>query len=185
MKRISRIYLPLLAIIGLLVATASCKKEMNAETQRHIDNNTAFAEYEKNSEYRKVSMDGISGHVMMKWNKLGDGELYPISTSRVDVHYIMKSLIRDQVIEDNFQTETPTRLTIYRSETDRTIYGLAVALQNMVVGDECEVIIPWYMGFGSVGKAATATTAAVPSYTALRITIRLEGIVPEGDKASL
>ena len=53
----------------------------------------------------------------------------------------------------------------------------------MVIGDECEFIVPWYLAYGSKGvPASSANLVPIPSYSALRFIVKLSGIIPEEDK---
>ena len=58
--------------------------------------------------------------------------------------------------------------------------GFRIALQNMVIGDECEFIVPWYLAYGEKGVPASgANLVAIPTYSALRFIVKLSGIIPE------
>ena len=48
----------------------------------------------------------------------------------------------------------------------------------MVVGDEAEIIIPWYLAYGDKG------TKGINPYTALKFRIKLEEIIPESQRSA-
>lgn len=169
-----------LVLITATLLFSSCQKNPKEETQRRYDNEVAFNAYADSTHFQKRSVDGTTGYVYMRWIQEGTGTEHPIATSRVEVHYKTYRLLNNIYVDGNYSSEKPTRITLYRNEKDKTIDGFRIALQNMVVGDECEFIVPWYLAYGSKGVPATSINqTAIPTYSALRFIVKLEGIIPE------
>lgn len=152
---------------------ASCQDTPSVTDQWRAQNEQAFATYEKNKEYTKVTIDGFGPHVMMKWLKRGEGKEYPIETSRVKIHYEVSLLTGSNVIDGNYNQEAPTFFSINRGGKAFVITGLRIALQNMVIGDEAEIAIPWYLAYGE------RELMGIRAYSALLYKVRLDDIVPE------
>ncbi len=155
----------------------SCQSKIDSTEQWRRRNEKAFSDYENNSKYKKVTTDGSLPYVFVKWIKKGEGKEHPIETSRVVVHYAMYLLIptstKETPVDGNFDQEKGLRLSLNRGGTNKAITGVQIAMQNMVVGDHAEVIIPWYLAYGA------KSTSGVPAYSALRYEVRLDEIIPE------
>ena len=165
----------LLALFVLL--PAGCNTALSSSDQWRLQNEAAFLKYEKDEEYTKVTIDGLSPFVMMKWLQRGSGKEYPIETSRVKLHYRYYSLVGNtELVDGNYNQESSSIFTINRGTAAQVIVGLRIALQNMVVGDEAEIIIPWYLAYGE--KASQG----LRPYSALRYVVRLDGIVAEAEE---
>lgn len=172
-----------LMLVNIFLVFSSCEKRPNEEKQRRHDNEVAFNAYADSTNFKKVSVDGSTAYVYMRWITNGTGTEHPIATSRVEVHYQTYRLVGNIMVDGNYNSEKPARITLYRNEKDKSITGFRIALQNMVIGDECEFIVPWYLAYGSKGvPASSANLVAIPSYSALRFIVKLSGIIPEEDK---
>lgn len=169
---ISVILFVLLAFLG-----SSCKQELDDLSSWRLQNENAFKSYEKQEGYKKVTIDGFAPFVYVKWLEEGtrnDQSIYPIETSRVIVHYQLSRLVGDtSIIESNYDNEAGTLFTLNRGSSEQIIMGLRIALQSMVVNDEAEVIIPWYLAYGQNGSKI------IKPYTALKFRVRLDEIIPE------
>jgi FKBP-type peptidyl-prolyl cis-trans isomerases 1 len=167
-------------VLGLLslVLLSSCEGTIDNVTQWRINNESAFKEYASKEDYKRVSMDGTSAYVYMKWLTHGGGKEYPIETSRIRCHYEMRLLVSDKIIDGNLGSERPAELTINRGPKQKLIEGARIGLQQMVVGDEAEIIIPWYLAYGDKG------TKGINPYTALKFRIKLEEIIPESQRSA-
>ena len=178
-----RIY-PILIAVATLMATLlpACQKSVDSTEEWRRRNEKAFADYESKSDYQKVTTDGSMPYVFMKTKTKGTGTEHPISTSRVIIHYAMYLLVPTSstgtaTLDGNFDHEQGLRLSLKRGEKERAIAGVQIELQNMVVGDHTEVIIPWYLAYGA--KSSPSQTSTIPAYSALRYEVRLDSIVPE------
>ena len=152
----------------------SCQQQVDVAKQWRQQNEEAFASYEENPEWEKVSLPGLENYVMMKWSTHGTGTDYPIETSRVKIHQEIHRIVGSNTfLGGNFDQEIPITVTLNRNESEQVIIGLRIALQNMVVGDEAQVVIPWYLAYGEVQQGN------ITPYTALRYVLRLDEIIPE------
>ncbi|MGI6242717.1 MAG: FKBP-type peptidyl-prolyl cis-trans isomerase [Prevotella sp.] len=111
----------------------------------------------------------------------GTGTGCPLYTDSVLVHYTGR-LMESPSYPDGYQfdssmgssTSTETAVPaqfLVSSLTD----GFATAVQNMHIGDEWEVYIPWTLGYGSVG------TTMIPAYSVLVFTIKLQAYYRAGE----
>lgn len=161
------------SLIALFAFTA-CQERYNATEEWRRENEKAFEDFASNKEYEAVSIDGSTAFVYMKYLKHGTGTVNPIETSRIQIHYSCAYLAGNKAeIDSNFDSEKPATMAIHRGGANDCILGVRIALQNMVVGDETEVIIPWFLGYGS------STTSSVRGYSALRFHLQLDSIIPE------
>ena len=87
--------------------------------------------------------------------------LKPLYTSTVNVTYNGRL--------DNHTTHSDEGTTDFL--VNNMIVGWIWMLQNMVVGEEVEVIIPWQLGYGAAGNGA-----AIPPYSTLVFEIKLNSI---------
>lgn len=168
--------LPLFFVGMLALSTllSSCQKRVDTTLEWRRENEKAFEDYAQKSDYQKVSTDGLYPFIYMRWMERGEGKEYPIETSRVLVHYECYLLAGSQTLQDgNFDQEKSMRLTINRGTTDQTVKGFQIALQNMVVGDYAEAIVPWHLAYGTTAKGS------IQAYSGLRFQIRLDSIIPE------
>lgn len=158
----------------LSISFSSCQKKIDAVEEWRRENENAFNSYANNKDFSKQSTDGFLPYIYMKWIEKGKGKEHPIETSRVLVHYECYLLAGSKAfIEGNFDQEKSQRLTLNRGKEGSSIVGVQVALQNMVEGDYTEVIIPWYLAYGSKQEGN------IQPYSSLRFLIRLDKIIPE------
>lgn len=76
--------------------------------------------------------------------------LKPISTSTCDVKY--HGRLYDNTAFDSSYLSTSPADSVYRAYLPNMISGWSIAMQNMHVGDSCEVIIPYSLGYGSASQ---------------------------------
>lgn len=113
------------------------------------------------------------GFVLMHWfNDRAEtaGNLIPLYTSTVNVIYEGYTK-DDEMFDSSKSVNLYGRTGVQQLAVNRTIQGWAAAMERMHVGDTCEIIVPYAMGYGS-----TASTNLLP-YTALRFNLRLTDIV--------
>lgn len=171
-KTITYLCVSLLSWVMLALLT-SCQESVDASTQWRMNNESSFREYEGKENYKKVSLEGSTAYVYMKWLTHGTGTEYPIATSRIECHYEARLLVNDYLFDGNYASERPATFSIYRDASHMLIEGVRIGLQNMVVGDEAEIIIPWYLAYGAKGAPS------VNPYSALKFKMRLDRIIPE------
>lgn len=165
----------IIAAVWCLCGLTSCQERYNPTEEWRRENEKAFADFASNTDFKTVTVDGSTAFVYMRYITHGKGTTNPIETSRVELHYSYAYLSGNKAqIDGNFDSEKPATVPLNREGADNNcVLGLRIALQNMVVGDETEVIIPWYLGYGS--KA----TNSVRAYSALRYHLKLDSIIPE------
>ena len=163
--------------LGLLtlVALPSCNDAIDTQQQRRENNEKVFRTFKGREGYSPVSIPGIYGSnfVYMKYTTRGKGKEKPAATDNVRCEYT--GYLTTEWVEDSTQARpfdsntsqtliTPARVNTY-------ITGFAIALQNMVVGDAAEVVIPWYLGYGG------QTVGGITSYSSLFFKLKLVEIV--------
>ncbi len=163
----------LLSSLILLVLT-SCEKKRDYLKESQIKNEEAFLSYAENSEFEKVSLPGLDGdtYIYMKWLKDNNGVAkhqgeHPRQTDLVKIHYqafvlTQKKNNKDaQAFDSNMNKTVVHWAPILRVQKDNNQpLGLAIALQNMAVGDKVEVIIPWYLSLPMISKKFSELTVA-------------------------
>lgn len=98
--------------------------------------------------------------------RLTEGNLSPYTTSQVTVKY--KGQLYNGSI---FDSTTATGSDMTRTfAVNGLINGWQIALTDMRVGDTCEIIIPYWQAYGSVGSNA------ISPYSNLRFNMRLVDI---------
>lgn len=161
----------------LFLASVGCSKTIDTSLERRERNEKAFAEYASKEGYSKQSLPGMIGKdafVYMQWIARGSetGE-YPKASDLVQMHYRGTFLTSGGQFDSNFDREANTLepMRVYS-----LVPGMAIALQNMRVGDHVRVVIPWYLGYGAVDRQI------IPSYSALLFEVKLNKII--GDAVS-
>lgn len=100
--------------------------------------------------------------------RLTEGKLSPLFTSTVDVKYIGR-LYDDEPFDSSYLRQEPAD-SVYRTACNKVIQGWTIALEDMRVGDTCEVLIPYQQGYGA------ANSGIIKPYSALKFGIKLVGI---------
>lgn len=167
-----------LVMLLSLLLLASCEDPIDATTQWRINNESSFKEYASKEDYKKASIPGSSAYVYMKWLAHGEGKEYPIETSRIKCHYEMRMLVGNKVVDGNYGSERSAEFTINRGPKKQLVEGARIGLQQMVVGDEAEIIIPWYLAYGE------RRTEEISPYSALKFRVKLEEIIPETQRVA-
>lgn len=179
MKNILLAILAFLAI--LLVACSDDAKDTWEDYEEWRNLNTQWLEEQaqrKNPDgtpyYQKVvDPDNSLGYVLMHYfndRAETEGNLTPMSTSRVNVRYHL-SLYNDVPV-DSSDLQTANGPGIFQTILNSNIIkGWIVAVCEMRVGDTAEVLMPFNMAYGMSGNTA------VPPYSSLRFNIRLVDIV--------
>lgn len=119
--------------------------------------------------YVKVIPDYNRGnYVLMRWyndQEETKGNLRPYFTSTVDVKY--KGRLYDDV---PFDSSYLLADSTFQTRLGNVIEGWQIALQQMRVGDSCEVIIPYQVGYGSTGSGK------IPPFSVLKFDMKLKNI---------
>lgn len=101
--------------------------------------------------------------------KLTEGNLSPLYTSTVDVKY-KGSLYNDVPFDSSYTNTAAYGDSLYRTQCNQVIQGWTVALEDMRVGDSCEVIIPYSLAYGA------QNSGLIKPYSALKFHIKLVDI---------
>lgn len=175
--KLSKAILTIALTLGLGLGVTSCNEDIDRGRVYRSENEQAFLSYKDKEGYQKVSLPGLHGdsYVYAKWTKKGGGTIKPKLTDRVRIRYRSYLLTewngsnRQGLIYSNYTEENPKSQNIATE-----IEGVRIALQNMVVGDEVTVIIPWYLGLGGTGQIKDG--AAIQAYTSLLYQLELLSI---------
>jgi FKBP-type peptidyl-prolyl cis-trans isomerase len=145
----------------LFLLFTACNDSNETNTQWKQNNQQAYEDVEKNSEWLSVtsSSGGPTGvyYKVLPNEGVEKGTEHPIQTAAVTVNYTGK-----------YYTET-----IFDSgvgavfSVNGVVRGFGVALQNMVVGDKWNVCIPYHLGYGA------AAYSSIPAYTTLYFEVEL------------
>ena len=98
--------------------------------------------------------------------RLTAGNLKPLITSHVSVKY--KGELYNGTVFDSTTTSTADSVRTFL--LSGTIIGWQVALTDMHVGDSCEIILPYTVGYGTTGSLSTNP------YSTLKFGIKLVDI---------
>lgn len=97
------------------------------------------------------------------------GNLVPLYTSVVDVIYEGYDLNGD-MFDSSKSTNIYGRTGVQRFACNNTIQGWSIAMENMHVGDTCEIVVPYQVAYGS------SVTGSLMPYSTLRFNLRLYDI---------
>lgn len=160
----SRIYILALGLLMPFLLT-SCLDDDDDNSWRD-DNEKFYEKLTKNSEYERVNIPGATDGVLYKELQKGEGAEYPEYTGQVKIRY--KGFFYNGSVFDKGTTasDDPETTTNWYNVND-FIYGFAIALQGMVVGDKWEVWVPWPLGYGD------SYSGNIPGYSTLGFEIEL------------
>lgn len=174
--------LPLFFIFSILFTFVSCNLD-NGEWDKYEDwrkiNENWFVEQQNRIDdngskyYTTLSPDwDITQSVLIHYfndRKLTEGNLSPLYTSTVDVKY-KGYLYNGEPFDSSYTKTAAYGDSIYRVQCNQVIQGWIVALEDMRVGDSCEVVIPHSMAYGA------QESGIIKPYSALRFHIKLVDI---------
>ncbi len=180
MKKFPLLFLILLIAVPVLLPGCSDDDNASLESYREwIKENSDWIktlEYKRDEAgdplYEKVIPDYNNGtYILMRW--LTDREatrdnLTPYWTSTVDVKYYGE-LCDGTPFDSSYLSVSPAD-SIFRTRLNTVIQGWSIALQQMHVGDSCEVIIPFDAAYGISGSGS------IPPYSNLKFGIKLVDI---------
>lgn len=166
-------------LIGTSVIASSCGDDGNTWTDyaewRNANNEWYLAQKDRKNQdgtpyFKELnpSWYPASGVLIHYFNDrtLTEGNLSPMITSRVSVKY--KGSFYNGVVFDS--TSVATADTMRTFSLQGVVPGWRVALTDMRVGDTCEVILPYTMGYGAQGQSG------ISPYSTLKFGIKLVDI---------
>ena len=112
---------------------------------------------------KEPGVQSLGGGLLYKVLRAGNGT-QPTSTSMVTVDYEGK-LIDGTIFDSSYQRGEPASFPV-----SGVVAGWQIALKAMHVGDEWEVYIPQYLGYGENG------TNNIPPYSTLIFKISLKSV---------
>lgn len=137
----------------------------NEQAARTNDDGSAY--------YSKLTPDwDTSQYVLIHYfndRNLTEGNLSPLYTSTIDVKY-KGELYNGEAFDSSYTISASYGDSIYRVQCQKVIQGWVVALEDMRVGDSCEVVIPYGLGYGSQGLGV------IKPYSVLKFGIKLVDI---------
>lgn len=164
------------ALIAMTITISSCGDDGNEWTEYADWRNTNIKWYLEQKD--SVDADGKpyftelnpiwspnSGVLIHYFNNRAqtEGNLSPLATSTVSVKY--KGTLYDGSVFDS--TTVASADSIRTFGLTSLIPGWKIALQDMRVGDTCDVIIPYTMGYGISGNGS------ISPYSSLKFGIKL------------
>lgn len=169
----------IICLIGISTIVASCGDSGNSWTEYSEWRNANIEWYLAQKE--RKNPDGTpyftelnpswyqnSGVLIHYFNnrKLTEGNLSPLVTSQIAVKY--KGQLYNGSVFDS--TSTTTADSVRTFALSGTVIGWKVALTDMRVGDTCEVVLPYTMGYGAAGNTS------ISPYSSLKFGIKLVDI---------
>ena len=123
-----------------------------------------------------VNLMDVNDKIYCKVLEEGDGDVTPVFTDYVSVHYRGKLIplydgseyVFDQSYQGELNPEVAVPVTLTLSEV---ITGWTTALQQMKIGDRWELYIPSDLGYGDSGNTG------IPGFSTLIFDVALAGII--------
>lgn len=174
LSQITALTLSLCALLGLSTLT-SCNETVDNRLIERANSERNFKSFADSTGYTKLSLNTIQGDNFVYVKQLNnirptEGARKPLQTDRVSVHYRYYEL---SSWVGQKQAPLPFRDNYDRPHLNPTplmqeIPGIGLVLQQMVVGQEVGVAIPWQL---------SSSGALIGSpYSALYVTLKLSGI---------
>lgn len=95
--------------------------------------------------------------------------LSPLMTSTCDVIYCGR-YYNDTIFDSSYNLTASYGDSIFRCKPSETIDGWQIALNDMHIGDSCEIVVPYTQAYGTYGNGS------IPPYSALKFNMKLAGI---------
>lgn len=176
---------PLILLFTVLIAMTSCMEEKENTWEEQLRWREANLTW-LGEQAERTNADGTPYYtkVVPEWDKnayvlvhyfndrsLTQGNLSPMYTSTVDVKY-KGELYNGAAFDSSYNNVPPTYPadSIYRTRLGGVISGWQIVLQDMRVGDTCEVVIPYQYAYG------TTLSGSIPAYSVLSFGIKLVDI---------
>ncbi len=174
--------LPIFIIAALFVLAAACKSDEETTWDEYKDWREMNEVWIQEQSLR-VNSDGTPyfQRLSPKWDPkqyilihyFNDRSetlwnLSPLYTSTVDAKYIGR-LYNDEAFDSSYNLRTWGD-SIYRTRCSDVIPGWLIALEDMRVGDSCEIIVPYQSGYGA------ADNGIIKPFSALHFNMKLVDI---------
>ena len=126
-----------------------------------------------------LTVDSICVHIISR----GQGTVHPLSTDSVRCNYrgwLMPTIDANGAVEERVFDQTyygsysPVTAYPHKFGVGGVVSGFSTALQNMVVGDDWHLYIPYQLGYDQSIKTE------IPAYSTLHFRVQLMGIYPIG-----
>lgn len=174
--------LPIVLLLLLVISFVACNKEESTweKYQAWRDNNISFFD-EKTKEtdaeglnvYTKVIPDWNTGiFILMQQFKKGTGTQSPYLTSTVAAKY--KGTFYNGTAFDSSYAAIDSLSTF---KINGVVEGWQIALQYMVEGDSCKLIIPYNLGYGANGRTDSYGNYTILPYSTLIFDLKLVEIM--------
>lgn len=174
---------PFFLIIALAITSIACSSDIENVWEKYREwreiNEQWFVEQQSRLDengdlyYTKVSPKwNPSRFVLVHYfndRNATTGNLSPLYTSTVDVKYIGR-LYNDEAFDSSYNNTAVYGDSIFRTTCSNVISGWTAVLEDMRVGDSCEVVIPYSMGYGDTEGGA------ITPYSMLKFNIKLVNI---------
>lgn len=106
----------------------------------------------------------LPGGILYKVQEKGKGEATPRYNSIVTVHY-KGSLINGREFDNSWKRKCPEAFRL-----NQVIKGWQIALQQMHIGEQWTIYIPYTLGYG------TRSNGPIPAFSTLIFEVKLLGI---------
>lgn len=169
--------LALCTLMGVSAIT-SCNENIDTGLVERSNSEKNFKSFADSTGYTKVSLNNIQGDNFVYVKQLNnvrptEGARRPLQTDRVSVHYRYYELSswvgqKQAPIPFDHNYDMPH---VNTKPLMQLVPGVGIVLQQMVVGQEVGVAIPWQL-------AGSGSLIGSP-YSALYVTLKLSGIEGE------
>jgi len=167
------------SMIAILMATTftiasiaffSCKDDNGIDEEWEELNWKAYTKTISTAEFSAVEVPaGFPKGVYKRVIKEGPGGISPHQTAQVKINY--KGYYYDGSVFDAGSSLTGVPVIF---PVNGVIRGFSIALQSMRVGDKWEIVIPYFLGYGSQGNIDPYSGAVlIKGYTTLYFEIEL------------
>ncbi len=175
--------LPLFLIFIIATIAIGCSSDDNNVWEEYADwreaNINWFNEQQNRTNddgskyYTQLEPSWYAGqHILIHYfndRKLTEGNLSPLYTSTVDVKY-KGWLYNGESFDSSYGNTATYGDSLYRVRCNNVILGWSAALEDMRIGDSCEIVIPYQMAYGE------QNTGSIKPYSALKFHIKLVDI---------
>lgn len=169
MKKSIKYLLISFVIIQSFMACSKDDDGTSYDPKWRAENELYFFNMRDSTDYtRLVDPSSNNEYIWYKVLKQGDG-LRPYFTDSVNVTY------KGWLINDSIFDQTEGSRYEYTGRTfyigSGTIVGWRLALQNMQVGSQWQIVVPWSLGYGANGSGD------IPPYSTLIFELELKSII--------
>lgn len=197
MAKLKKLLIPIVALLALVFVAPSCSEHEEAgefdnwqERNRHyVDSIATEAKINADGTWTKIKsytlgdslgLDGSNDYyIYVRKIEHGSGAYSPLYTDSVRVHYSGR-LIPSSTYPNGYNFGKSYSTSVLNEDTDvpllvgvdENVIGFATALMHMVEGDRWEVVIPYYLGYGT----GNSTSTGIPGYSTLIFDVKLARI---------